>query len=81
MKVISAVWWWLVVQSTRSVRGHSWERTCVLSWPSLGFRKVGDGPKPLVHCSDLASVFLAHVVRAVMLALLGDRSHAAAGTQ
>lgn len=76
-KVISAMWWPLIIQSNGGggVRGYSWERMCVPSCPFCGFGKVSDGPKPLVHCSDIPSVFLVHVVGVIMPASLGYGTH------
>lgn len=72
MKVISETRW-LIVQSNRGggVRGQRWESICVQSWPFLlEFGKVSDGPKPLVFCSNITSVFRVHTVGAIMSASL-----------
>lgn len=39
--------------------------------PFLRVGKVSDGPKPLVYCSNITSVFLIHTVVVIMPAFLG----------
>lgn len=73
MKVISAMWWRLIVQSNRGgvSEGTVGKGFVCQAGPFSGFGKVSDGPKPLVHCSDITSAFLIHVVGVRMLASVG----------